>query len=335
MKKTVLSGMRATGKLHLGNYFGAAQNFVKMQDEYNCFYFIADWHTLTTHHDPHALKINVKEVLTNYLACGLDPEKCTIYLQSDVPEIAELYLYLNMFAHKGELEKTASFKEKARKEGQTLNAGLLTYPTLMAADILIHRADLVPVGKDQEQHLEMTRTFANRFNHVYNTDFLPEPMAFNFGESLVKIPGLDGSGKMSKSDDNENNAIFLQDDDATIIKKMKKAKTDSGPSEPNQKKPLEIENLFTLLEIVSSKETYQHFEEKYNDCSIRYGDFKMQIAEDIISYIKPIREKIEHYAANEKLLQEVIQLGAAKARKSAGETIKGMREIIGINYFKN
>jgi tryptophanyl-tRNA synthetase len=331
--KTVLSGMRATGKLHLGNYFGAAQNFVKMQEEYNCYYFIADWHTLTTHHNPQELKTNVKEVLTNYLACGLDPEKCTIYLQSDVPEIAELYLYLNMFAHKGELEKTASFKEKARAKGQTLNAGLLTYPTLMAADILIHRADLVPVGKDQEQHLEMTRTFANRFNHVYNTNFLPEPQAFNFGENLIKIPGLDGSGKMSKSDLNENNAIFLQDDEQTIIRKMKKAKTDAGPTEKNQQKPQEIENLFTIMEVVSTRDTYNFFEEKYNDCTIRYGDFKMQIASDINLYLKPIREKIEYYAANDHLLKEVVASGTEKARKSASETIKGMREIIGINYF--
>lgn len=333
MKKTVLSGMRATGKLHLGNYFGAAQNFVKMQNDFNCFYFIADWHTLTTHHNKQALQTNVKEVLTNYFACGLDPEKCTIYLQSSVPEIAELYLYLNMFAHKGELEKTASFKEKARKEGQTLNAGLLTYPSLMAADILIHRADLVPVGKDQEQHLEMTRTFANRFNHVYNTDFLPEPQAYNDGQDLIKVPGLDGSGKMSKSDLNENNAIFLQDDDETIIKKMKKAKTDAGPQTPNQIKPQEIENLFTILKLVSDEETYNFFNEKYNDCTIRYGDFKMQIAADMISYVKPIREKIAYYAANEKLLKEIVEEGATKARKSARATIEGMREIIGMNYF--
>lgn len=334
MKKTVLSGMRATGKLHLGNFFGAAQNFVKMQDDFTCFYFIADWHTLTTHHNKEALQTNVKEVLTNYLACGLDPNKCTIYLQSDVPEIAELYLYLNMFAHKGELEKTASFKEKARKEGQTLNAGLLTYPSLMAADILIHRAELVPVGKDQEQHLEMTRTFANRFNHVYQTDFLPEPQAYNNGEKLVKVPGLDGSGKMSKSDNNENNAIFLQDDDDTIIKKMKKAKTDAGPQEQNQKKPEEIKNLFTILDLVSNKETYNFYNEKYNDCTIRYGDFKNQIAQDMIVYVKPIREKIQHYASNEKLLKEITQIGAEKARKSAKATIEGMREIIGVNYFK-
>ncbi|MGB1248644.1 MAG: tryptophan--tRNA ligase [Chitinophagales bacterium] len=331
--KTVLSGMRATGKLHLGNYFGAAQNFVKMQNDHNCYFFIADWHTLTTHHNPVLLKQNVKEVLTNYLACGIDPEKSTIYLQSDVPEIAELYLYLNMFAHRGELEKTASFKEKSRKKGQTLNAGLLTYPVLMTADILIHRATLVPVGKDQEQHLEMARTFANRFNHTYDSDFLPEAQAFNFGSKLVKVPGLDGTGKMSKSDENERNAIFLQDDRDTIIKKMKKAKTDGGPTTENQEKAPEVQNLFDLMALVSSENTQTEFEKSYNDCSIRYGDFKMQIAEDIDAYIAPIREKIDELAKDEVFLQKVCARGAEKARESAQATIKGMREIIGINYF--
>ena len=222
MKKIVLSGMRATGKLHLGNYFGAAINYVKMQEEnMDCFYFIADWHSLTTQNNPSLLQTNVKDVLVNYLACGLDPEKSSIYIQSDVKEIAELYLYLNMFAHKGELEKTASFKEKSRAKGQTINAGLLTYPVLMAADILIHRAHLVPVGKDQEQHLEMTRTFANRFNHTYQTNFLPEPQAYNFGNELVKIMSLDGEGKMSKSDENERNAIFLSDTEEAIFNTAK------------------------------------------------------------------------------------------------------------------
>lgn len=331
--KTVLSGMRSSGKLHLGNYFGAALNFVKMQQDYNCFFFIADWHTLTTNHNPTELQTSVKEVLTNYLACGIDPEKATIYLQSDVPEIAQLYLYLNMFAHNGELAKTASFKEKARKKGQTLNAGLLTYPVLMAADILIHRADFVPVGKDQEQHLEMTRTFANRFNHVYQTDFLPSPQAFNFGNELVKVPGLDGTGKMSKSDNNTNNAIFLEDTEEIIVKKMKKAKTDSGPTEDNQEMPLEIENLFQLMSLVSEEDTYKKFLASYNDCTIRYGEFKMQIAADMNTYLSPIRERIIELSGNDAYLAKVAKMGADKARESAQSTIQEMRKIIGINYF--
>lgn len=332
-KEIVLSGMRSSGKLHLGNYFGAARNFVKMQDDFNCFYFIANWHTLTTNHNPKELQENVKEVLTNYLAVGIDPEKSTIYLQSDVPEIAELYLYLNMFAHKGELEKTASFKEKIRAKNQTVNAGLLTYPTLMAADILVHRAAFVPVGKDQEQHLEMTRNFANRFNRVYDRDVFPEPQAFNFGTDLVKVPGLDGTGKMSKSDENENNAIFLTDEPDQILKKFKKAKTDAGPTQKNHTKPQEIENLFTLLKLVSSDETYQSFNEDYNNCSIRYGDFKKQLAEDTAQYLAPFREKIKALKSNEKYLKEVLDLGKQKARKSAKATLELVRETMGIHPF--
>ncbi|MFT4970334.1 MAG: tryptophanyl-tRNA synthetase [Chitinophagales bacterium] len=333
-KEIVLSGMRSSGKLHLGNYLGAAVNFVKMQHDYQCFYFIADWHSLTTKHNKADLQESVKEVLSNYIGVGIDPEIATIYLQSDIPEIAELYLYLNMFAHKGELEKTASFKEKIRAKGSTVNAGLLTYPSLMAADILIHRAKYVPVGKDQEQHLEMTRTFANRFNRVYDTDFLPEPNAFNYGSELIKIPGLDGGGKMSKSDNNENNAIFLTDDEATILKKFKRAKTADSPTEKNQEKPIEIENLFSIMNHVSSAEIRQQFEDSFNDCSIRYGDLKMQLAKDTNEFLKPIRARIIDLRANEKYLKEVAEFGKEKARKSAKATLDGVREVMGFNYFK-
>lgn len=335
MKKTVLSGMRATGKLHLGNYFGAAINYVKMQEEdLNCFYFIADWHSLTTQHNASLLQSNVKDVLVNYLACGLDPEKSSIYVQSDVKEISELYLYLNMVAHRGELEKTASFKEKSRAKGQTINAGLLTYPVLMAADILIHRAELVPVGKDQEQHLEMTRTFANRFNHIYNTDFLPEPQAYNFGNELVKIMSLDGSGKMSKSDENEKNAIFLSDTPEEILAKIKKAKTGNSPEKENEEKSPAVEGLFELMKLVSPKDTLDFYHHNYNNCSIRYGDFKNQLAQDLSSYLLPIRENIKRLSSDDKYLLKVTEAGAEKARINARETLKTMREIMGVNYFK-
>ena len=183
----VLSGIRSTGNLHLGNYYGALQNFIKMQEENRCFFFIADLHSLTTHPDPAMLHENVKNVLVNYLAAGIDPEKSVIYVQSDVPEISELYLYLNMHVYMGELAKTASFKDKARKQPENVNAGLLTYPTLMAADIMIHNADKVPVGKDQEQHLEMTRRFARRFNNFYNVQYFKEPVAYNFGAELRQL----------------------------------------------------------------------------------------------------------------------------------------------------
>jgi tryptophanyl-tRNA synthetase len=242
--ETVVSGIRPTGNLHLGNYFGALVNFVKMQDQHHCYFFIADYHSLTTHPTPGDLHGNVKQVLVEYLACGLDPEKSTLYIQSDLPETAELYLLLNMNAYVGELERCTSFKEKIRKQPENINAGLLTYPTLMAADIIIHRATKVPVGKDQEQHLEMTRTFARRFNRMYNNEYFPEPVAFNFGENLVKIPGLDGAGKMGKSE-GEGNAIFLADPADVIRKKVMRAVTDAGPTEPNQVKPEAIKTSST------------------------------------------------------------------------------------------
>ncbi|GHU12609.1 hypothetical protein FACS1894185_6910 [Betaproteobacteria bacterium] len=231
--ETVLSGIRPTGNLHLGNYFGAVQSFIKLQHEYNCFFFIADWHSLTTHPKPENIRKSAKTILAEYLACGIDPEKATIYVQSDVHEVLELYLYLNMNAYLGELERVTSFKEKVRQQPDNINAGLQTYPTLMAADIIIHKANKVPVGKDQEQNMEMARKFARRFNTMYGVEYFPEPASFHLSEKAVKVPGLDGSGKMGKS---EGNAIYLVDDEKTIKKKVMKAVTDAGPTEPNSEK---------------------------------------------------------------------------------------------------
>lgn len=330
--ETVLSGIRPTGNLHLGNYFGAVKNFVKMQEENNCYFFIADYHSLTTHPTPENLHQNVKSVLVDYLASGLDPEKATIYVQSDLPETAELYLLLNMNAYLGELERVPSFKEKIRTQPENVNAGLLTYPTLMAADIIIHRATKVPVGKDQGQHLELTRTFARRFNRMYNVDYFPEPIAYNFGENLIKIPGLDGSGKMSKTE-SPGSAIYLSDDANTIRKKVMRAVTDSGPTIENQTKPEPIENLFTIMKAVSSLDTYEHFNNLYNSCQIRYGDLKKQIAEDIVIFLQPITERMMELSANNDYLRKVVGLGAEKARISARQTIKDVREIIGFRSF--
>lgn len=327
---TVVSGIRSTGNLHLGNYFGALRNFIRMQNENNCYFFIADIHSLTTHPNPKELHSNVRNVLVDYLAAGIDPEKSVIYVQSDVPEISELYLYLNMHAYLGELSKTASFKDKARKQPENINAGLLTYPTLMAADILIHNADKVPVGKDQEQHLEMTRKFARRFNNFYGVEYFKEPEAYNFGEQLVKIPGLDGSGKMGKS---EGNAIYLADTPKEIEKKVKRALTDSGPTAPNSVKPDYIENLFTILRVVSSPDTVQFFEDKWNSCEIRYGDLKKELAVDIINFTAPIRERILEIENNQEYLQKVTREGAEKARESAKKTIEKVREIVGFKRF--
>lgn len=325
----VLSGIRPTGFLHLGNYFGALKNFIKMQEENDCYFFIADYHSLTTHPTPHDLRTNVKNVLIDYLAAGLDPEKATIYIQSDLPEVCELSLLLAMNVYVGELQRVSSFKEKVRRQPNNVNAGLLTYPVLMAADILVHRADKVPVGKDQEQHLEMTRDFAQRFNSIYNVDYFKLPVAYNFGQALVKIPGLDGSTKMSKSD-NENSCIYLSDTPEVIRKKVMKAVSDSGPTEPNQEKPQAIENLFALMRAVSAPETLQFFEEEYNQCRIRYGDMKKQLANDMIQFIAPIYERIQELRNDDDYLRKVIRNGAEKAHASAAPTVRDVREIIGI-----
>ncbi len=329
-KQIVVSGIRPTGNLHLGNYFGAVKNFIKMQENEKCFFFIADYHSLTTHPTPNDLHGNVKQVLVEYLAAGLNPEKATIYIQSDVPEVTELYLLLNMNAYIGELERTTSFKDKVRKQPENINAGLLTYPVLMAADIIIHKAIKVPVGKDQEQNLEMARKFAKRFNRMYKTDFFPEPYPYNFGDKLIKIPGLDGSGKMGKS---EGNAINLIDDEKTIHKKIMRAVTDSGPTEKNQTPPEPIQNLFTLMQVVSDKSTLDYFVDKYKNCDIRYGDLKKQLSEDVNKFVAPLRDKINEIKKDDEYLKKVVKTGADKARESASKTISEVRKIIGFKSF--
>lgn len=330
-KEIVMSGIRPTGFLHLGNYFGALQNYVKMQRDYECYFMVADWHSLTTHPDTATLRKSVLRVLAENIAAGLDPDSAALYLQSTVPEIAELYLLLNMLAYKGELEKTPTFKDKVRLQPQNVNTGLLTYPVLMAADILVHRAKYVPVGKDQEQHLEIARNYVQRFNHRYGEVF-PEPLAFNFGESLLKVPSLDGAGKMSKSE-NQMATLYLADDDDLIRKKVMKAKTDNGPIERNSVKPDYIENIFQLMKLVSATDVWKKYDEDFNNASIRYGDMKKQLAEDMVKFIAPIREKAEAIFHDEKYLKHVVEGGAEKARKSARKTIELTREAMGMKYF--
>ena len=351
-KEIVLSGIRSTGNLHLGNYYGALSKFVRIQDDYDCNFFIADLHALTTNPDPNQLHANVKSILAEYLAAGIDPEKATIFVQSDVPEIAEMYLLLNMHVGIGELMRTTSFKDKARKAlgitatdenyeqiereiignetNKRVNAGLLTYPTLMAVDILIQKATKVPVGKDQLQHLELTRRFARRFNSFYGVDVFPEPYDFDFGGAPVKVPGLDGSGKMGKS---EGNCIYLVDDPKVLRKKVMRAVTDEGPQAPNSPMSEPIANLFSLLELTSTPEVVKHFRDAYADCSIRYGDLKKQLAEDILAVTTPIRERVNDILANDDYLRKVIARGAEKARERASKTLAEVREIMGIRKF--
>ncbi|MBX2908190.1 MAG: tryptophan--tRNA ligase [Chitinophagales bacterium] len=328
----VVSGVRPTNRQHIGNYFGAVKNFVEMQSQYNCYFFVADYHSLTTHPHPADLSANVRQTVIEYLACGLDPEKCVLYRQSDVPQIPELYLVFNMLAYLGELERAATFKEKVRSQPDNVNAGLLTYPVLMAVDIIVHRALKVPVGKDQLQHLEMTRTFANRFNYLYGVEYFPEPQAFSFSEKSASIPSLDGEGKMSKSK-GESTVIYLDDDSDTIRKKMMRAKTDTGPTEPNSVKSQSVQNLFDIMQLISSQDTYNFFNESFNNCTIRYGDFKKQLGEDMVKFIEPIRERIKEISANEAYINKVLNEGGEKARLSASKTLNDVREIIGFRKF--
>ncbi|NOU38885.1 MAG: tryptophan--tRNA ligase [Ferruginibacter sp.] len=325
-----MSGIRPTGFLHLGNYFGAIQNYVKMQNDYECYFMVADLHSLTTHPDTKELKQNVYRVVAENIACGLDPQKSAFYCQSHVKETSELYLYLNMLAKMGELEKTVTFKDKARQNPDNINAGLLTYPVLQAADILIHRASFVPVGKDQEQHLEMARIFANRYNHRYGNVF-PEPHAFNYNQALVKVPALDGSGKMSKSE-NQMATLYLADDDTTIRKKVMKTLTDNGPTEKNSVMPDYIENIFLLMQLVSNTDKIEKYTTDFNEANIRYGDLKKELAEDMVTFISPIRQKTIDLLNNEKALKEILEIGSEKANKSANQTMQIVRETMGLNY---
>lgn len=329
MKEITVSGVRPTGKQHLGNYLGAVVNFVKMQDEYNGFFFIADLHSLTTHPKAADLQSNVRQTLIEYLACGLDPDRCTLYSQSDIPQVSELYLIFNMLAYLGELEKVPTFKDKVREQPDNVNAGLLTYPVLMAVDILIHHAVKVPVGKDQMQHIEMTRNFGNRFNHLYGVDYFKETFGFTFNDKPLSVPSLDGKGKMSKSK-GENTVIYLADEPDAIRKKVMRAVSDSGPTEPNQAKPEMIQNLFDLMILVSKPDTIKFFDEQYNTCTIRYGDMKKQLAEDMVEFLTPVRERIKELSADQNYLNKVLREGGEKARTSAGKTISDVREIIGL-----
>ncbi|MDE6097815.1 MAG: tryptophan--tRNA ligase [Muribaculaceae bacterium] len=353
-KEIVVSGIRSTGNLHLGNYYGALRKFVSIQDDYDCNFFIADLHALTTNPEPEQLHANVKNILAEYLAAGLDPEKATIFVQSDIPEISEMYLLLNMHVGIGELMRTASFKDKARKAlgigtpaagendeenfehqiigaetNKRVNAGLLTYPTLMAVDILIQKATKVPVGKDQLQHLELTRRFARRFNSFYGADIFPEPTDFNFGGAPVKVPGLDGSGKMGKS---EGNCIYLVDDPKVLRKKVMRATTDDGPH-PGQPMSEPVANLFTLLELTSAPDVVTHFRQAYDDGTLRYGDLKKQLAEDILAVTTPIRERVSDILADDAYLNRVVRQGAEKARARAAATLAEVRKVMGFRSF--
>ena len=326
-KKKVLSGVQSTGRLTLGNYFGAINNWVEMQEEYDCYYMIANLHSLTVRNNPETLKNNTKKIIALYLAAGLDPQKNTLFIQSQVKEHAELSWILNCYTYMGELSRMTQFKDKSEKHADNINAGLFTYPVLMAADILLYQADYVPVGVDQMQHLEITRDIAERFNKLYGKTFVI-PEAY-LGKVSSKIMGLqDPTAKMSKSATNLNDVIFLEDEPDLILKKFKKAVTDS-----ENKVKYDPENkpgVSNLMQIYSSAtgSTLKEIEKEFEDSG--YGNFKAKVAEAVIAKLEPIQNKYNELLNNQGYLEEIYTRGAEKARELASKTLKDVKEMIGI-----
>lgn len=326
-KKIILSGIQATGKLTLGNYLGAIDNWVKMQEEYNCYYMIANLHSLTVRNDPETLKNNTLKILAIYIAAGLDPEKNTIFIQSQVKEHAELGWILDCYTYMGELSRMTQFKDKAAKHADNINAGLFTYPALMAADILLYQANLVPVGEDQMQHLEITRDIAERFNKLYGETFvMPEGYV---RKSSARIMGLqDPNQKMSKSATNLNDVIFLEDEPDVILKKFKKAVTDSeNEVRFNPETKPGVSNLMQIYSSITSK-TMQEIEKEFEGHG--YGDFKTKVAEAVIEKLEPIQKKYKEILDNPKYLEKIYTKGAESARKLASETLNMVKQKIGI-----
>ena len=326
-KKVILSGIQATGNLTLGNYIGALKNFVKMQDEYDCYYMIANLHALTVRRDPEELRNNTLKIIATYIAAGIDPEKSAIFIQSQVPAHAELSWVLNCYTYMGELTRMTQFKDKSEKHQDNINSGLFTYPVLMASDILLYQADLVPTGQDQKQHIEITRDIAGRFNKIYGETFkIPDPYIPKVG---ARIMGLqDPKSKMSKSSTIPNDSIFLIDTPEEIIKKVKKAVTDSeGIVKYDEENKPGISNLMEIYGIIENKsmdEIEKEFEGK------NYGIFKQEVANSIIKELEPFHKKYNELMSNPQYLEEMCKKGAEKAQKIANKTLKQVYEKIGI-----
>lgn len=326
-KKIILSGIQSTGKLTLGNYLGAINNWVQMQEEYDCYYMIANLHSLTIRNDPETLRNNTLKVLAMYIAAGLDPEKNTIFIQSQVKEHAELGWILDCYTYMGELSRMTQFKDKSAKHADNINAGLFTYPALMAADILLYQADLVPVGQDQQQHLEITRDIAERFNKLYGKAFtIPEGY---YGKASAKIMGLqDPTAKMSKSATNPNDVILLEDEPDVIIKKFKKAVTDSENKvrfDPENKPGVSnLMQIYSSITGLKMEEIEKEFEGE------GYGTFKTKVAETVVNKLEPIQKKYKELLENKEYLEKIYTDGANKARKLASKTLDDVKERIGI-----
>lgn len=326
-KKVILSGIQATGDLHLGHYIGVLKRFVEMQEDYNCYYMIANLHALTVRRDPKELKENAYKLLASYIAAGLDPDKSTIFLQSQVHEHAELAWVLDCYTYMGELSRMTQFKDKSAKHADNINAGLFTYPSLMAGDILLYQADLVPTGDDQKQHVELTRDLAERFNKLYGDTFkVPIPLIEKVG---ARIMGLqDPTSKMSKSSTLPNDTILLIDTPEEILKKVKKAVTDSeGIVKYDEENKPGISNLMEIYGIITKK-TMAEIEKEFDGRG--YGDFKVTVAETIAKELEPFRNKYNELMANPAYLEEIYDKGAKKASEVASKTLKDVYEKIGI-----
>lgn len=327
-KQVILSGIQATGDLHLGHYIGVLKRFVEMQENFDCYYMVANLHALTVRRDPKELKENCYKLLASYISCGLDPEKSTIFLQSQVPAHAELGWVLDCYTYVGELSRMTQFKDKSAKHADNINAGLFTYPSLMAGDILLYQTNLVPTGDDQKQHVELTRDIAQRFNNLYGETFkIPEPYIEKVG---ARIMGLqDPTSKMSKSSTIPNDTILLIDDREVIIKKIKKAVTDSEGivKFDIQNKP-GISNLMEIYGIITKK-SIQEIEEEFE--GIGYGIFKQTVAEAINSELEPFRNKYNDLMNNKQLLDEIYLKGAVKAQKTANKTLSDVYKKLGLN----
>ena len=326
-KKTILSGIQATGNLTLGNYLGAINNWKKMQEEYECNYMIADLHTLTIRNNPEKLRNNTLDLLALYIAAGIDPEKSNIFIQSQVAAHAELAWILNCYTYMGELSRMTQFKDKSTKHADNINSGLFTYPVLMAADILLYQADLVPVGEDQKQHVELTRNIAERFNKIYGDTFkVPEPYIHGVG---ARVMGLqDPTSKMSKSSTIPNDSIFLNDDPDVILKKFKKAVTDSENivRYEKQEKP-GISNLISIYSAITGK-SKENIEKEFEGKG--YGDFKVAVAECVIEELKPLQNKYNELKNNPDYLEKLYINGAERAKKIAKATLKDVYEKVGL-----
>lgn len=324
-KKVLFSGMQATGSLTLGNYLGALKNWVNLSDEYECFYSVVDLHSITVRQEPAELRKRARDLLILYIAAGLDPEKNCIYYQSHVSAHAELSWILNCFTYMGELNRMTQFKDKAQKHSDNINAGLFTYPVLMAADILLYQADLVPVGNDQMQHLEITRDIATRFNGIYG-DVFTVPEAY-FGKTGARIMSLqDPSKKMSKSDENPNGSIYLLDNPDTIIRKCKRAVTDSGSEILYSDDKPGIKNLIDIYSAISGKTPEQvvaEFDGK------GYGDFKIAVGEMVVSALKPIQDRCRDLTKNKDYIDGIIKANGEKANYYATKTLRKVQRKVG------